>query len=183
MGSRSSSPKAAHTDGWVTHSISILRVTMGLLFLGFGALKFIPGASPAQDLALATTEMLTFHAVPDPVALIGIATVESVIGLSLTLGRGLRVIIYLLAAELVGILSPLLLLPERLFPVPWHTPTLESQYVLKDIALVGAAMVVATTSRGARIALAADPQPVAEPARLRASAKHRMDDTATTAPS
>ena len=59
--------------------------------------------------------------------------------------------IYQLAAELVGILSPLILLPERLFPAPFHTPTLEGQYALKDIVLVGAAMVVASTFRGARI--------------------------------
>ena len=141
--------------GWlVRHSISVLRVTMGLVFLAFGALKYVPGASPAQDLAVTTTRLLTFGAVPDPVALVLIATLECGIGLSLIVGRGLRVTIYLLALELLGILSPLVLLPQRLFPAPFHTPTLEGQYVLKDIVLVGAAMVVATAFRGAHIAFA-----------------------------
>ena len=161
----------------VRHSIKILRVTMGLIFLGFGALKYIPGASPAQDLAVTTTRILTFGTIPDPVALVLIATLECAIGLSLISGRGLRITVYLLALELLGILSPLVLLTGRLFPGPAHTPTLEGQYVLKDIVLVGAAMVVATAFRGAGITLsgplppgrpaprhrAGQPEPVASP--------------------
>lgn len=145
----------------VHHSIGVLRVTMGLMFLAFGALKFVPGASPAEELAVTTTRMLTFGIVPDALGLVLIAALECGIGLSLILGRGMRVTIYLLALELLGILSPLVLLTERLFPAPWHTPTLEGQYVLKDIVLVGAAMVVATTFRGARIALAQQTAPIA----------------------
>ena len=34
----------------VAHSIAILRVSLGAVFLAFGALKFFPGVSPAQNL-------------------------------------------------------------------------------------------------------------------------------------
>lgn len=168
----------------VRRSISILRVALGLVFLAFGALKYVPGASPAEDLAVDTTRILTLGIVPDSAALVLVATLECAIGLSLILDRGLRVTIYLLALELLGVLSPLVLLPERLFPAPWHTPTLEGQYVLKDIVLVGAVMVVATTFRGARITLAAHTPgsagtPAPRPA-SQASAQHRARELTPT---
>ncbi len=140
-------------DWLVRHSIPLLRISMGVVFLGFGVLKFFPDVSPAQDLTITTTRMLTFGLVPSTPIRVIIATLECVIGLSLISRKGLRVIIYLLVVELLGILSPLVLLPERLFPGPWHAPTLEGQYVLKDVILVTAAMVVATQFRGARIAV------------------------------
>lgn len=139
--------------GWlVRHAIAGLRISMGAVFLGFGVLKYFPGVSPAQDLAVTTTRLLTFGLIPDPVSLVLIATLECVIGLSLIVGKGLRATVYLLVVQLVGILSPLVLLPARLFAGPWHAPTLEGQYVLKDIVLVAAAMVIATGFRGSRIA-------------------------------
>lgn len=36
--------------GWLSrHSVDILRVSLGLTFLGFGVLKFFPGVSQAED--------------------------------------------------------------------------------------------------------------------------------------
>lgn len=85
---------------------------------------------------------------PGTVGLIVTAVLECWIGITLILGRGIRLTVYLLAGELLGILSPLVLLPGRLFSGPHHAPTLEGQYVLKDIILVAGAMVVATQFRG-----------------------------------
>lgn len=132
-------------------SITALRVSMGVIFLGFGVLKFVPGLSPAQDLVETTISVMSFGLVPGAVGLIVTAVLECLIGASLIAGRGLRLTVYLLAAELLGILSPLVLLPGRLFSGPGHAPTLEGQYVLKDLVLVAAAMVVATQFRGASI--------------------------------
>ena len=42
------------------HSITILRVSLGLVFLVFASFKFVSGASPAEDLAVATVGKLTF---------------------------------------------------------------------------------------------------------------------------
>ena len=135
----------------IAHSIAILRVTLGTVFLGFGLLKFFPGVSPAQDLVEHTTDILTFGLIPGPVALVGVATLECVIGLCLIVGRGLRGAIYLLCVQLIGILSPAVLLAARLFDGPHGAPTLEGQYVLKDVILVGAALVIASTVGGARL--------------------------------
>lgn len=139
-------PQAAHR--WLNkHSITLLRVSMGAVIFGYGVLKFFPGVSPAENLVQTTTSLLTFGLVPDNVALVLVATLECAIGLSLLIGRGLQVTIYLLMFWAIGILSPVLLMPQRLFSGPNHAPTLEGQYVLKDIVFLTASLVIATTLR------------------------------------
>lgn len=130
----------------VQWGIPALRIAVGLVFLGFGLLKFFPDVSPAQDLAETTFDKLSFGLVPGGVAIIAIATLECFIGISFLLNRWIRVASWLLVFQLVGILSPLVLLPGRLFDGPGGAPTLEGQYVIKDIVLVGAAMVIAAGS-------------------------------------
>jgi uncharacterized membrane protein YkgB len=135
-------------EAWLTrYSISMLRVSLGLIILGFGVLKYFPGLSPAENLVKTTTHVLTFGLVPTMgiIAMVATATLECVIGLSLIFRRGLRATIYLLFLWLMGILSPVVLLPHRLFSGPDHAPTLEGQYVLKDLILFTASLVVATT--------------------------------------
>lgn len=136
----------------VRYSIGALRTTVGVVFFAFGMLKYFPGVSPAQNIVEATTHILFFGLVSGRFAVVGTATLECLIGLLLMSGRGLRVALYLLIGELLGILSPIALLTARLFSGPHHAPTLEGQYVLKDIVLVTAAMVVAAGSfRGGRM--------------------------------
>jgi len=137
---------------FVAHSVAVLRVAVGAVFLGFGVLKYFPGVSPAQNLAEATTHILFFGLIPGRLGLIGVATLECFIGAALIAGRPMRLALWLLGFEFVGILSPLVLLPARLFAGPHHAPTLEGQYVLKDVILVAAAMVIAAaTFRGGRL--------------------------------
>jgi len=135
-------------DWFAAHSITLLRITLGAVFFAFGFLKFFPGVSPAEQLAERTTHILTFGLVPDGVALVCIATLECAIGLSLLTGRSVRLALLLLSVELVGILSPVVLLPGQMFGGPHHAPTLAGQYVLKDVILVAAAMVIASWERG-----------------------------------
>jgi uncharacterized membrane protein YkgB len=147
----------------VRHSIKALRITVGAVFLGFGALKFFPGVSPAQDLSIKTIELLTFGLVPWRAGLVAIATLECFIGVCLLANRWMRLAVWLLAVEFVGILAPLVLLPGRLFSGPHDAPTLEGQYVLKDIILVAAGMAIAAgTFRGGRL-VRDEPQPGADP--------------------
>lgn len=138
-------------DWLVAHSIQLLRISLGLVFLGFGFLKFFPGVSPAENLVIATTSHLTFDLVPGSVAIVAVAVLECVIGLWLLSGRALRGAIYLLVIELIGILAPVVLLGDRLFSGPHNAPTLQGQYVLKDVILVAAVLVIAATVRGGKM--------------------------------
>lgn len=139
---------------WLTrHSVPLLRVSMGVIFLGFGVLKFFPGVSPAAQIAGKTTEILTFGILPGRSELIVVATLECAIGLSFITGRLLRVGLPLLGVVLLGIFSSLVLLPSELFHARSGMPTLAGQYVLKDLVLLSGGLVVAATTLGARLVI------------------------------
>ena len=130
------------------HSIAVLRVSLGLVFLVFASFKFVPGLSPAEDLAVATIEKLTFGMVTGASALLLTAITETVIGLTLLTGRFLRFGLVVLAGALVGIMAPLVLFADQLYG---NGPTLTAQYVFKDIVLAAAGLVVGAHALGGRL--------------------------------
>jgi uncharacterized membrane protein YphA (DoxX/SURF4 family) len=143
--------------------VPTLRVGLGIVFLWFGALKFFPGLSPAEELATRTIEQLTGGAIPPSTSLPILAIWETLIGVGLLSGRFLRATLFLLAVQMAGAITPLLLFPGETFTRFPFAPTLEGQYIIKNIVLIGAAMVVGATVRGGR--LVPDPgasQPVAD---------------------
>lgn len=131
------------------YSIDIMRVSLGLVFICFGVLKFIPGASPAAALAVETIEKLTFGIVAGDAALLLTAAMETFIGLTLVSGKLLKTGLVVLAVALVGIMSPLVISFGELFPT--GTPTLAAQYVFKDIVLAAAGLVIGAKALGARL--------------------------------
>lgn len=147
-------------DGWLArHSVTLLRWSLGAVFLVSGFLKFFPGVSPAEHVATETTSLLTFGLLPAPAALLGVAVLEFTIGLCLLSGRFLGLGLALLGVAFVGILSPLVLLSDELFTGPGGAPNLLGQYVLKDVILLAAALVVAALARGAQmVPRAVDPE-------------------------
>jgi hypothetical protein len=62
---------------------------------------------------------------------------------------------------MAGTITPLFLFPTETFTAFPYAPTLEGQYIIKNIVLVGAAMVVGATVRGGGLVA----QPGAAPAR------------------
>jgi uncharacterized membrane protein YphA (DoxX/SURF4 family) len=152
---------AAITETLARVGVPVVRIGLGIVFLWFGLLKFFPDLSPAEQLAGRTIEVLTGGLVTPAVALPVLATWESLIGLGLISGRFLRATLFLLAVQMLGTLTPLVLFPDETFTVvPW-VPSLEGQYIIKNVVLVGAAMVVGATVRGGRIVAEGD---VARPA-------------------
>lgn len=73
------------------------------------------------------------------------------IGLCFITGKGLRVGVWLLGVQMLGALSPLLLFPGEMFSGPYHAPSLEGQYVIKDVVLIAAGLVIAATVQGGRL--------------------------------
>ena len=128
--------------------VPVLRFGLGIVFLWFGALKFFPGASPAEALAARTIEVMSFGLIGPSVSLPVLAAWESLIGLGLLTGRYLRATLFLLALQMLGTLTPLLFFPDETFSIFPFAPTLEGQYIIKNVVLIGAAMVVGATVRG-----------------------------------
>lgn len=139
------------TTWMARYGVTLTRVALGVVFLWFGAIKLVPGWSPAAGLAARTIEQLTFGVVGAGVGLPLLAVWESLIGLGLITGRFLRFTLLLLFVQMPGTMLPLLFFPGETFVAFPHAPTLEGQYIIKNIVLVGAAIVVGATVRGGRL--------------------------------
>lgn len=117
-------------------SIPVLRISLGIIFIWFGALKPL-GNSPANDVITKTIYWF------DPDIFIPILGVwEMAIGLCLLVPAFTRVGLFLLALQMPGTFLPLILLPEVCFVNFPFDLTLEGQYIVKNLALIGAAIVV-----------------------------------------
>ncbi|MDF2573831.1 MAG: DoxX family rane protein [Agromyces sp.] len=123
-------------------SAPALRVALGLVFVVFGVLKFFPGVSPVEPLVEATWGVLTLGIVGGHLALVLTAIIETLAGLAIISGVFARFGLVMLAIAFVGILSPLVFFPGELFSAAG--PTLLGQYVLKNVVLIAAALVVAS---------------------------------------
>lgn len=124
-----------------------LRVSLALVFVWFGLLKPL-GLSPAADLVKATVGWLPLLDPDGWLAVIG--WWEVVIGLTFLHRSTVRIAIALLAMQMVGTFLPLLLLPEVTFQagrIP-YAPTLEGQYIVKNLVLISAALVLGGAVRG-----------------------------------
>ena len=152
------------TDRWITgwmadHGMLLLRIALGVVFFWFGALKLIPDASPAEALAGQTIERLSGGLVTAGTALPILAAWEVAIGVGLFIGHGMRITLFLLFVQMLGTITPLFLFPTETFSqFPW-APTLEGQYIIKNVVIVAAAIVLGATVRGGQL--------TAEPTRRR----------------
>ena len=117
-------------------SLPALRISLGIVFIWFGVLKVF-GDSPANDLITKTVYWFN----PDVfIPILGIW--EAAIGLCLLVPSFIRVGLFLLALQMPGTFLPLVLLPEVCFvSIPFNL-TLEGQYIVKNLVLIGAAMAV-----------------------------------------
>lgn len=134
------------------HGVLLSRLSLGVIFLWFGVLKFIPGWSPAAELATRTIHEVSFGLVSPALGLLVLAAWETLIGLGLLTGRFLRLTLLLLAVQMAGTLVPLVLFPAETFLVFPLAPTLEGQYIIKNLVLISAAAVVGATVRGRGLA-------------------------------
>lgn len=146
------------TTWMARYGILILRISLGVVFFWFGVLKFFPGLSPAQDLATRTIDVLTFGLVSPAAAINILAVWECLIGLGLIFGLFMRVTLLLLFVQMVGTVLPVFFFPAEVFTRIPYAPTLEGQYIIKNLVLISAGLVIGATVRGGW--LSSEPAPV-----------------------
>ena len=129
------------------YGILFLRISVGIVFIWFGFLKFFPNLSPAQGIATDTINKLTFGLIESNVAVLMLAVWETLIGIGLIAGKYLRMTLFLLFTQMLGTMTPLLLFPEVTFTQFPYAPTLEGQYIIKNLVLISAGLVVGATVR------------------------------------
>ena len=132
---------------WMARTgLIFLRVGLGVIFFWFGVLKFFPGLSPAENLVRNTVYFF------DPDIFIPVlAAWEALIGVGLMTGKFMRLTLLLLFLQMPGTALPLLILPDVVWNVFPYGLTIEGQYIVKNLVLIGAGLVLGGTVRGGRL--------------------------------
>ena len=117
--------------------VPALRVSLAVVFIWFGALKVF-GVSPVVDLVASTVYWV------DPDWFVpALGGVELLVGVGLIANLGLRLVLAILTMQLIGTFLVFLLHPEVAFqdgnPLKL---TVEGEFVVKNLVLLAAAMVV-----------------------------------------
>ncbi|NNV56449.1 hypothetical protein [Limnovirga soli] len=123
-------------------AMSLLRISVGIVYLWFGALKFIQGLSPAEQLAMATIHKLTFGLINDHTNIMLLASWECLVGLILITGKFLKPALYFLFLHMVCTFTPFIFFPEQTFRFAPYGLTLTGQYIVKNIIIIAAGIVL-----------------------------------------
>lgn len=126
--------------------VPAVRLSFAVIFIWFGVLKPL-GLSAAAPLVLATVDWMPLLSAEQWLSVIG--WWEVIIGVCFLFKSTLRVAIALLFLQMVGTFMPLVVLPgvtfqEGLLP---FGPTVEGQYIIKNLMIISAALVVGGSLR------------------------------------
>lgn len=131
-----------HIANWMyKYGMLVLRISLALVFIWFGALKTL-GISPAEELVKRTIYWL-----PPELFLPLLGFWEVAIGVCLLFRPFIRAAILLLFLQMPGTMLPLILLPEVCFTNFPFVLTLEGQYIIKNLILISAGLVIGGTVR------------------------------------
>ena len=120
--------------------IPLARVALALVFFWFGLIK-LAGLSPAGDLAAALTVKTVGLGYFD-LLFKALAFLECLIGFLFLFPKLVRVVMPLLFAHMAIVCAPLIMVPELTWQATF-VPTLEGQYIIKNIVIVALAFGVA----------------------------------------
>ena len=123
-----------------SYSRIAIRLSFGIIFIWFGILKPLH-LSPAEGLLKATVTWLPFGSPDNWLIIIG--WWEVVIGVFFLFEKTTRIAIILLLTQMIGTFMPLLFLPEVTFQSGnVLLPTMEGQYIIKNLIIISAALVL-----------------------------------------
>tara|TARA_B100000886_G_scaffold159845_1_gene108939 strand:- start:2065 stop:2490 length:426 start_codon:yes stop_codon:yes gene_type:complete len=121
----------------------LVRIPLFIIFFWFGFLKIID-LSPAQQFVQDTVYWMPFLSAADWTVVIGVW--EVFIAVFFLFKRTTFIAMILLMIQMTGTFLPLVILPEVTFqnsnPL---LPTLEGQYIIKNIIIITAALIIGRT--------------------------------------
>lgn len=118
-------------------SLQCARIALSVIYVWFGALKVV-GLSPANPLVVGLLER-TMPFMSFDLLIIWFGIFEVIIGLLFLIPKFDRITLWLFAAHMVTTIMPLYLLPAFAWS-NFFVPTLEGQYMIKNIALIALAV-------------------------------------------
>ena len=116
--------------------VDMIRIALAIVFIWFGGLKVI-GMSPAQELV-----EKTIYWFPPAIFIPFLGGWEVAIGMGMLFKKLIPVTLILLLFHMAGTFLPLIILPDLCFDqVPW-CPSMEGQYIIKNLVLISGALTV-----------------------------------------
>lgn len=130
-----------HTKYWLLkNAINLMRISIGVVYVWFGMLKFFPALSPAELLAERTIEMAFFDLVEGHVYILFLAGWEVMLGVAFLLNYKLKTMIPVMLFHMLCTIIPVFATPEEVFSYFPYGLTLTGQYIVKNFVLVTAAL-------------------------------------------
>ena len=121
--------------------LPFLRYSLAIVFIWLGSLKFL-NTSPATDLIAKTVYWFS------PTWFVPFLGVwEVAIGISLLYKPLIRLGLFLMTFQMLGTFLPFIILPEVVFGEKLYILTLEGQYIIKNLVLIAAAIVIGSNVR------------------------------------
>ena len=132
----------SHQSKRYFNCFTLLSITIGIVYLWFGALKFFPHLSPAEDLAKNTINLITFELIPSQLSIFLLALWETLLGVMFITNCCRRIAVWGALLHMVGTFTPLIFFPEASFTINLLSFTLLGQYIVKNLIIVGALWVL-----------------------------------------
>ena len=127
----------------------LIRIPLFIIFFWFGFLKII-NLSPAQNLVIDTVFWMPFLSAENWTIVIGYW--EVLIAIFFLFKRTTLIAMILLFLQMSGTFLPLVILPEVTFQNsnPF-LPTLEGQYIIKNIIIIASALIIGRNNLKVRL--------------------------------
>ena len=122
--------------------IHLLRISIGIIYIWFGSLKFFGGLSPAEELAGETLKILTCQLIAPQVSYFMLALGETLIGLLLIMNLWPRMAVIMALVHMACTFTPMIFMPNISFNESLFSMTLIGQYILKNLVIISALLVL-----------------------------------------
>ncbi|KLE01946.1 DoxX family membrane protein [Aliarcobacter butzleri] len=118
------------------NTIKLMRLSLGMIFVWYGMLKFFPTLSPAEDLAIKTIDIMFFHLIDGNLSIKLLAILEVAIGIGFLSGYYTKLVTIIFLGHMLCTFAPLFILPELSFTHAPYAFTLVGQYIVKNIVFI-----------------------------------------------
>lgn len=125
----------------------LLELSVGVIYLWFGLLKFFPNLSPAESLAKNTIDILTCGIIPSNFSIVLLAIWESLVGVLLIFNVYNNTSIKAALIHMVFTFTPLFISPSDCFNSTPFELTLVGQYIFKNLILISVLIILNRSSK------------------------------------
>lgn len=132
-------------------TIKLIRLSLGIIFLWYGMLKFFPTLSPAEELATKTIDIMFLGLINPLLSIKLLALLEVSIGIGFLFGFYTRIVTIVFIGHMICTFAPLFLLPELSFTHAPYAFTIVGQYIVKNIVFILAGILIYQSEIKAKI--------------------------------